>query len=297
MRSGPILLYLVGIALFCAMDAVMKHLIAGNSPLMVTWWRFAIGILFTLGIWWHAGRPAITRAMLRVHGIRGMVIAVAAFSFFWSLTRLTLAEAITFSFIAPLMVPFLASIFLKERMQAGNVVAGLLGFAGVLVAVGFAPEALTPERLEGIVVVLVGALGYAGSVILMRARAAKDGPAIVSLLGAVGPALVLLPFLMLTLPMGEIVPRKGDVGWFLLAGLLGSAALQFLARAYARAEAQQLAPFEYTALAWGALFGWLFFSEPVTLRTWAGAGLIIAACLWQARRASREENEPEPAKG
>jgi len=289
MRAGPILLYLIGIALFCLMDVVMKHLIAGNAPLMVTFWRFAIGIIFTGGIWWHAGRPAITRAMLRVHGVRSLVIAVAAFSFFWSLTRLTLAEAITFSFIAPLMVPFLASLFLKERMQAGNLVAGLLGFAGVLVAVGFSPDALTQERLEGIVVVLVGALAYAGSVILMRARAAQDGPAIISLLGAVGPALVLLPFLLLTLKADEIVPGQGDVGWFLLAGLLGSAALQFLARAYAMAEAQVLAPFEYTALAWGALFGWLFFSEPVTMRTWAGAGLIIAACLWQARRASGQE--------
>jgi len=94
MRSGTILLYLAGIALFCMMDAVMKHLIAGNSPLMVTFWRFATGILFTLAIWWHAGRPAITRAMLRVHAVRALVISVAAFSFFWSLTRLTLAEAI-----------------------------------------------------------------------------------------------------------------------------------------------------------------------------------------------------------
>jgi S-adenosylmethionine uptake transporter len=75
----------------------------------------------------------------------------------------------------------------------------------------------------------------------------------------------------------------------LAAGLSGAVALQFIARAYARAEAQLLAPFEYTALFWAALFGWAFFGEGVSVRTLAGAAIIIAACLWQARR------QPQPA--
>jgi S-adenosylmethionine uptake transporter len=285
MRSGPVLLYVLGIALFCVMDAVMKHLIASYPVVMVTWWRYIFAVGFTFAMWWAAGRPAITREMLPLHILRGSIIAVSAFTFFWSLTRLTLAEAVTFSFIAPLMVPPLASLLLNERMQAGNLAAAALGFAGVLVAVGFSPEALTPQRLEGIGAVLVGAVTYALATVLMRARAAKDGPAILSLLGAAVPTLVLAPFVLFGLPTGVQLPRTPpDLGWFVLAGLCGALALQLFARAYAQREAQELAPFEYTALAWAALLGWLFFSEPVSLRTWAGAALIIAACLWQARR-------------
>jgi len=285
MRAAPAFLYVVGVALFCVMDAVIKHLIESYPVVMVTWWRYIFAVGFTIAMWWAAGRPAITRQILPLHILRGSIIAVSAFSFFWSLTRLTLAEAVTFSFMAPLMVPPLASLMLKERMQPGNLAAAALGFAGVLVAVGFSTEALTPRRLEGIGSVLVAAATYAVATVLMRARAAKDGPAIVSLLGAAVPTLVLAPFVLFGLPAGLRLPRDlPDVGWFVLAGLCGALALQLFARAYAQLEAQQLAPFEYTALAWAALLGWVIFQEPVYPRTWAGAALIIAACLWQARR-------------
>lgn len=283
---GPIILYVIGIAIFCAMDAVMKQLVLTNPALMATFWRYVMAVAFTLIFWVQAGRPRITREMLPVHILRGLIIALSAFLFFWSLGVLPLAQAVTIAFIAPLMVPPLASLLLKERMQAGSVMAGLIGFAGVLVAVGFDPSAQSRQQLLGVAAVLVSAATYALSVILMRMRAARDGPAVVSLLGAGIPALVLLPFLVALVPAGQILPRGVDWGWVLLAGLFGAIALQFLARAYARAEAQTLAPFEYSALFWAALLGWLFFAEPVSLRTWAGAAIIAGACIWQARRAA-----------
>ncbi len=224
--------------------------------------------------------------MLPVHLLRGCILAVSATLFFWSLGVLPLAQAVTIAFIAPLLIPPIAALVLKERLQGGSVVAGLAGFAGVLVAVGFDPDAWTGEQLRGVAAVLVSALSYAVSVVLMRLRAARDGAATLSLLGALVPAVALAPLVALTAGSGGWLPAGRD--WLLVlgAGASGAVALQFIARAYARAEAQVLAPFEYTALGWAALFGWLFFGEPVSLRTWAGAGIIAAACLWQARRAA-----------
>lgn len=284
MRAGPILSYVIGIAVFCAMDAVMKLLVADNSAIVATFWRYASGVLFTALIWVGAGRPPITREMLPVHGLRGVVLALSATLFFWSLTILPLAEAVTIAFIAPLLIPPIAALLLKERLQPGSVVAGLAGFAGVVVAVGFDPSTLSADKLKGVAAVLVSALTYALTVVLMRMRAARDGPAVLSLLGAIVPALVLLPLALAAGPPADVIPRGATLGWVLLAGAFGAIALQFLARAYARLEAQVLAPFEYTALAWAALYGWIFFSEPVSLRTWAGAILIGGACIWQTRQ-------------
>jgi len=49
--------------------------------------------------------------------------------------------------------------------------------------------------------------------------------------------------------------------------------------AYAKAKAQTLAPFEYTGLIWSALLGYVFFQEIPGWRVYAGAAIIIAACL------------------
>ena len=62
------------------------------------------------------------------------------------------------------------------------------------------------------------------------------------------------------------------------------ARLILLSWAYARAEAQHLAPVEYTAFVWAALFGFLVFGEAVRPLTLIGAAMIVIACVLAARR-------------
>ena len=62
--------------------------------------------------------------------------------------------------------------------------------------------------------------------------------------------------------------------------------LLLLSWAYARAQATILIPVEYTAFVWAALFGWVFFSEVITVPTVMGTALIVVACLVAARQKS-----------
>ena len=288
MRLSAVLFYLVGIAVYCAMDAGMKLLVAGHPVALATFWRYALGTLFTLLIWLWSGRPPITRAILPVHLLRGLVVGLSALAFFWALSVLQLVEVVTIAFIAPLLVPPVAALLLKERMRKDSLVAGGIGFAGVLVAAGVSPDMLSgaqsPTRLLGVAAVLVSAAFYAFSLVLMRLRAARDGASTVGLLGSFFPTLVLLPFVFASTSPAALLPKGGDWWLVLAVGLFGAVALQLLALAYQRAEAQLLAPFEYSALFWASLYGWLLFAEPVAPRVLAGALLIAGACLWQMRR-------------
>jgi S-adenosylmethionine uptake transporter len=169
-------------------------------------------------------------------------------------------------------------------MEGASIGAGVAGFVGVVVAVGFESSGMTRERLVGVGAVLLAALAYALVIVLTRMRAARDGPSMLSLLNALFACLLIGGFTAATVPPDRWLPQRED--WLLIVavGFCGAVALQFIARAYARAEAQVLAPFEYTALLWAALLGWFAFGEPVSARTWAGAAIIAAACIWQARR-------------
>jgi drug/metabolite transporter (DMT)-like permease len=77
------------------------------------------------------------------------------------------------------------------------------------------------------------------------------------------------------------------------AAVLAYVSLLLLAWAYARAEAQHLAPVEYTAFIWAAILGFIVFAEPVRPLTVAGAAMIVAACLIAARRTPRPALTPE----
>lgn len=269
-----------GIALLCVMDGVIKHLVLSYNAVAVTFGRYVFGAAFAAAIWARAGRPRLTVAMWRAHGLRGAVIAISAVCFFWSLSVLPLAEAIAISFLAPLLIPFFARLILGERINPRSIAACVIGFAGVLVATLGAPGGDEhPQRAFGIVAILIAAVAYALSVTLLRARADIDGPPIVGLLAAVIPGLLLAGPALAT---GD-APKLADLPAFILMGAFGAAGMYFLVKGYAGAEAQRLAPLEYTGLLWAAAIGFVFFSEIPRAQVWAGAVLIVGACLWNAR--------------
>ena len=84
-----------------------------------------------------------------------------------------------------------------------------------------------------------------------------------------------------------MLPPPDQYPAILAAAVLGFGSLMLLSWAYARAEAQYLAPVEYTAFVWAALLGILVFAEPVRPLTLLGAAMIVAGCFIAARRTRR----------
>jgi drug/metabolite transporter (DMT)-like permease len=280
---------LAGVALFSGLDAVTKHLSASEHTLMVTFGRYLCALPFALLIWRRAGSPGITGEMWRAHGLRGTVMAVAASLFYFGLSTVPLAEAITLSFIGPLLVPFLAAAMLGERLRFANVAASVVGFAGAAIAVMGGEAAAVASSFDpalyrlGVFALIGFSAAYALSAVLLRARAGRDGSAIVGVLATLVPCVVVAGP---ALAFAE-VPSAASLPFFLLAGALGAVSMWTLTEAYVRAEAQVLAPLEFTALLWGALLGYVFFNEIPRLELWLGAAIIVAACLWSGWKSTQ----------
>lgn len=269
-----------GVALLCFMDAAIKHLVATNDTLVVVFGRYVFAAIFAAILWFRARQPALTPDIWKAHALRGVVISISAVTFFWSLTALPLVEVIVISFLAPLMMPFTARLLLGERLRARNIAAGLVGFTGVIVAsLGAPDDAGGDRRMLGVSAVLVAAVTYSISMTLLRGRAGKDGPEIVGLLAALIPGAIVAGPALVT----GAAPPASDIPAFVLLGLFAAGGMYCLAKAYAGAETQVLAPLEYTALLWAAAIGWFLFAEPVRQGVWAGGAIIIAACLWGAQ--------------
>jgi S-adenosylmethionine uptake transporter len=282
MSSGalpPAIILALAVMAGAGMDATIKHLAQSNHVLLVTFGRYVFGALFSAAIWMHAGRPVINAEMWHAHGLRGFVIAGCALTFFWALTVLPLAEAVTLSFIYPLIVPFVARLLLGERIRASSIIAAGIGFAGVLVAMQGAPaEELSPQHDLGVAAVLASAGLFSLAMVLLRARAQTDGAPIVGLMTSVVPGVILAgPAIVFSAP-----PNVSDWPGFVLMGALAAAFMYLMARAYAAAEAQQLAPIHYTELVWASMIGYIVFNETSRVQIYMGAGLIIAACLYTA---------------
>jgi drug/metabolite transporter (DMT)-like permease len=290
----PALVLVLAIMAGACMDATIKYLSQTNPVLLVAFGRYLFGAIFSFAIYWQAGRPAISPEMWRAHGVRGFLIAACAVTFFWALSVLPLAEAVTLSFIYPLLAPFVAAMLLKERIRASSMISAVVGFAGVIVAMQGAPsEAESPQHDLGVAAVLVSAAFFSFAMVLLRERAQKDGAPIVGLMTSLIPGIILLaPTILFATP-----PVLKTWPFFLLMGALAASFMYLMARAYAAAEAQQLAPIHYTELIWASAIGYVIFHETPRIEIYLGAALIIAACLFAAydeRRIALTKTEAAP---
>lgn len=284
-RHSPLIAFLVGvlgIALFSAMDAVMKGLVLAIGTFTTMFWRNLAGIGLSGALYLPRRRAWPAWPTMRIHLARGVLSTGMGFLFFWGLGRVPIAQAVALAFIAPLIALYLASVLLHEKIGARTVGASLIAFAGVVVIfIGQARADLGREALIGSLAILTSAALYALNIIIMRAQALVAEPLEITFFQSVIVTLVLA----LALPFaGVAVPPLEQWPYLLFAAVLAITSMLLLSWAYARAEASYLASTEYTAFLWAMLFGWMFFGEAVSLFTVSGACLIVAGCILAARR-------------
>jgi S-adenosylmethionine uptake transporter len=244
-------------------------------------WRSVFATVTAGAAWTALSSRRPSGGALRLHVQRGVIVTFVALTFFWGLGRLPLAEAIALSFVAPLVALFLAALLLGERIGRTAIWASLIGMIGVLIIMlgKFGKTGYAPDAVLGAVAVLASAVLYAYNLILARRQAQVAKPLEIVFFQNLVVGVTLgfaAPWLGTALPREQWLPLVGVTA----LALVGHATMSW---AYARAEAQYLIPTEYSAFIWAILLGWVFFHEPVSWTTLAGAGLIIAGCLIASR--------------
>lgn len=278
---AALLFYLAGVALLAVMDATIKDVATRYPTVEVAFLRYIAG-LFVIGAvvaWLRPGWPS--RELIVVNGLRSVLAALLAVTFFFSLSALPLAEAVALSFLSPTFLALFGAWLLKEHLSPRIGLALGVGFFGVLVIVGgkLGQSSYGPLALWGAAAALVSALLYALSLVLLRARARHDPIPLIVLVLHVGACLILLgPALWVWR-----TPNWHDGLIFAATGLCGTGGHLLLANAFARSQAGKLAPYEYTALIWAAGLGYACFGEVPGMATILGAIFIIASALMTER--------------
>ena len=276
--SGSVL---IGLLSFAMMDVAMKRLSIDLGAYNALLWR-VLTALVLVSILYLPRRPKMPGPTARkVHLQRGIIVVFMSYLFFWGLARVPLAEAIALSFIAPIIALYLAAVFLGETIHRNAIYASLLGFGGVLViAWGRASGDYDEAALLGIGAILASAVLYAGNLVIQRQQALLAGPLEISF----SQNLIIGAAFLLLAPFFAVLPDRASLPYIGAGAVLSVISALFIAWGYRRAEAKYLINLEYSAFIWAAIFGWLFFREPITWTTVAGALLIVAGCYLATRR-------------
>lgn len=279
---------LIAVMMFSFMDTTMKLLSATYPATQVTALRSLSSLpLLCAYIWYRGAFRGILRVRWGMHLFRAVLGIAMLTTFAFGLKALSLAEAYSIFFIAPALITALSVFVLKERVVAGQWVAIVVGLLGVLVVLR--PDGTGFLTLGGLAV-LAAAACYAVSAITARLLARTD-----STESMMFWLLTLMSVGAVALAWPAWVPVRAADGWVLLAlslsGFFGQLAIT---KAFSTGKASIVAPFEYTALAWGVAIDWLLWQALPDGYTLLGAGIIIASGIYLVRREAVHKESEHP---
>lgn len=213
------------------------------------------------------GLAAVRTARLPQHVLRNAVHYAAQYGWFVALTLIPLAQVVAIEFTMPIWAAALAVLVLGEHMSRRRWLAVGLGLVGVAVIVRPGAGALNAGQL----IALVSALGFAVSVVLVKALTRTDAAVVISFwMLVVQSAIGLVPALAVWQ-----WPTAPAWGWVVVVAFCGTYSHYCFARAMQHADATVVVPMDFLRVPLTALVGWLAYAERLDLYTALGVGLIL----------------------
>ena len=261
------------------MDGFAKYLSADLPVLQITWARYFFTVAFTLPIMFLFFRQKLVWTdKPKLQLIRGLILLCANISFFYAISIISLAKALTLAFIAPLIVTAFSPIFLGERVGFRRWSAVILGFIGSLVVIrpGF-----VEINLASIAALCTGIM-YGFYLIITRKLSTSDNPLLTLLLtGVVGAIIVstVMPFVWVK-PTFNQWSMMAAIGIFACVGHL------FIILSLKYADASKLAPFSYFEIITNIIIGYYIFGDFPDNWTFLGLFIIVLSGIYISRRES-----------
>lgn len=272
-------LYMLGaIFVLGSTDAIVKWSTTNIDPIQIGFSRFVVSLIMVL---WLVGRSQPGFAVLRTsrpieHAARAFCAAVELTAFYFAISLIPLPTAMSVVAASPIFGTLLGVVFLRERLRLGGWLAIFAGFAGMLLVVQ--PEAGI-NNLLGTIAVLTSVVLWCFAQLFARRLSTTESNLTILFYYAIGGVIIL----GLATPFVWVNPTPLEWAAILAVGIFGCLGQYFLILSLRYAPMSLLAPFEYSALVWASLYGYIFWGDVLGPIAIIGVAIVIAACLYITR--------------
>ena len=266
----------MSVCAFSIMDLIVKW--SDSYPLgQVLFFRGFFGLVFYFFI--------IPRERLKnfyytkragLHFLRCLFGLIALISIFIALRNLPLATVVSISFAAPIFTTIFSIFFLSEKVGLYRWLAVIVGFIGIII---IAEPGFSSLNIYFIYPIIF-CLGLSYVAIAIRQLSTTEPIWLIAL--NFSAAITLVSFF--TIPFGWVMPDIKDLILLSFIGIFGGAANLWLSQSYKFSEVSLVTPLRYLALVFAIIFGYFIWDEMPSIKTQAGALLVIISSIIIFRR-------------
>jgi drug/metabolite transporter (DMT)-like permease len=238
--------------LVAIMSALGKS--ASVSTSAIVFFQNFISLLLFLPWVLHHGVTELKTKHLLLHGVRGLGGVLSQALMFIAILKMPLMNTVLLSNSAPLFIPLIAWIWLREKVTISTAISVAIGFIGVLLILKPGPDLL---RNPAALVATAAALCSAIALVTVNRLSTTEPTDRILFYYFVTASLLTAPFL----PFGWHSPTGWQ--WLVLIGIgMCQAASQLLIiLAYRYAKPGRIAPFNYSVVVFSGLIGWIVWHD------------------------------------
>ncbi len=275
-----VLCLMTSLLFFSGVDICSKLIVSYGSPVFINIIRYILLILAIYLIMGKENRKAELKNRDRFDLIlRGVFQGGTGLFYLFAVQTLPLNLTSSLYFTAPLFIVALSPLVLKETVSLKQWIAVSIGMVGMFIILRPTLEA----DLTGVLWILTAMVCYVFLQIYTRKLSFKVSPWHQILYGNIG-ALVLGLF---ALPLLDSVPSSLPFSFFITITAMVSLTIGgqiFLVKAFSKAPASSLAPFNYFQLLFVLTLSYIILGESIGNMTFVGAIIIICGGILASRK-------------
>ena len=288
-RLKGILFLCGGAFIFTFQDIIIK-LVSGRYPLsevLAIRCVVAVPLLLVL-VHFDGGLAGLLTRRWRLLLLRAVLLLVCYSCYYLAIAAIPLAEAVPLYYTAPLFIVLLSGPLLGERVGLGRWIAVAVGFAGVVIA--------DSRGASSAILLAVGSAAFYGLAQVMARRLGVTERA--SVMTFFHNLVFLLAATVMALWTGDgsyadggdasmqfllrpwVAPTGFDFAIVAATGFIAALGSFCLTHAYRIAEANVVAPFEFTSIIWAVIGGLVVWGYVPDAAMITGALLIVGAGVY-----------------
>lgn len=255
--------------LFVGVTAAVKHGAQDMPAAQSAFLRYVLGIVFLIPMVPAVRRAHLTVRQWKLFTLRGVAHSVGVIFWFYSMTKITIAEVTAMNYMTPIYVTLGAGLILGEHLAFRRLAAVAIAFIGALIILRPGFRELSPGHFA----MLGTTIFFAVSYLTAKRMADEVSPSVVVFMLSVLVTVALAPVAYAVWQ----TPTLAEIGWMFVVAVLATAGHYTMTLAFAAAPVTVTQPVTFLQLVWATLLGWLAFGEALDIWVVFGGVVILGA--------------------